>query len=135
MNLRAACRNWVVFAAFAFVAGGSCGAEGDVAPGVSHAETRVVDLRIVARKPEGGARTVRAIRGERIVLQIHSDEGMTVHIHGYDVRHDVTPGSLAKMAFVARWVGRFPVTAHLPGGPPGTPPREATLLYLEVHPQ
>ena len=134
MNLRAACRNWVVFAVFTFAAGAACGAERDVPAGVSHAETRVVDLRIVARKPEGGARTVRAIRGERIVLQIHCDEEMTIHIHGYDARQDVTPGSVAKMAFVARWVGRFPVTAHLPG-PSGAPGREATLLYLEVHPQ
>ena len=135
MNLRAEHRKWVVFALLAFAAGASGGAERDVVPGASNAEARVVDLRIVARKPEGGARTVRAIRGESIILRIHCDEAMTIHVHGYDALQKVMPGSVAKMAFVARWVGRFPVTAHLPDGASGAHGREATLLYLEVHPQ
>jgi len=96
---------------------------------------RVIDLRIVGRKPEGGARTVRAVRGEPLVIRIRSDEKLSVHVHGYDVRADVKPGAAASLALVARHAGRFPVTAHLDDAKPGRHGAEPTLLYLEVHPE
>jgi hypothetical protein len=43
------------------------------------------------------------------------------------------------MTFRARAAGRFPITAHSPGGSATAIPRrethEATLGYLEVHPR
>jgi hypothetical protein len=116
--------------------GANPSAAGETPVGVSKAGTdRIVELRIAARKPEGGARTIGAVRGERIILQIRSDEEMTIHVHGYDIRQKVTPGVAARMALVAGTVGRFPVTAHLPDSVSGAHGREPTLLYLEVHPE
>ena len=136
MILRAARCKWVLASILALAGGTVLSARCETFVGVSEAGTdRVIDLRIAARKPEGGARTVRAVRGERIVLQIGSDEEMTIHVHGYDVRQQVRPRAVATLALVARWVGRFPVTAHLPDAVPGAHARELTLLYLEVLPE
>jgi hypothetical protein len=135
MNLgRAAC-NRCVIAFLLSITGALCvptavSSSGTATPGAG----RVVELRIVARKPEGGARTVRATRGERIVLAVRTDEAMTLHVHGYEVRARVTPGHVARIAVLASAVGRFPVTAHL-DEPGQAHRREPTLLYLEVHPE
>ncbi len=96
---------------------------------------RTIDVRVVARKPEGGARTVRVERGDTIVLRVRSDEKLSVHVHGYDVHADVTPAAPGSVTFVARWVGRFPVAAHLAEAGGGRHGAEPTLLYLEVLPE
>jgi hypothetical protein len=99
------------------------------------ATQRVIEIHIVARKPEGGVRTIQATRGETIVLKIRSDEKLSVHVHGYDVHQEVAPGSVANLSFVARWMGRFPVAAHLTDAGPGRHGAEPMLLYLEVRPE
>lgn len=104
-------------------------------PLAAAAGTRTVALEIVARKPRGGVRTVRIVRGETLTLSIRADESMTVHVHGYDLAQQVTARSEVSMTFVARRVGRFPVSAHLPGAAGGKHAAEPTLLYLEVHPE
>ena len=135
MNLRAACCKHVglsLCAALVGVAGApdAAGASGAPAAGTD----RVVELRIVARKVEGGTRTVQALPGERIVLQVRADEEMTIHVHGYEISQRVSPGATARLVFVAGPIGRFPVTAHLPESG-GAHRREPTLLYIEVHPR
>ena len=136
MILRAARCKWALVSILALSGGAVPCARCEIFLGVSQAGTdRIVELRVAARKPEGGARTIRAVRGERIVLQIRSDEEMTIHVHGYDVQQKVTPGAVARLDLVVRWAGRFPVTAHLLGAVSGTHGRELTLLYLEVHPE
>lgn len=134
MNLLKAPGKWIVFAAFALLPGTPSHALAPSSPGAAP-PGRVIDLRIAARKPEGGVRTVRAARGEPLILRIRSDERLSVHVHGYDVRADVKPGATASLALVARHTGRFPVTAHLDDAKPGRHGAEPTLLYLEVHPE
>ena len=99
------------------------------------AAARTIDVKIVARRPEGGVRTVRVQRGEAIVLRVRSDEALSVHVHGYDVHADVVAGGEASVAFVASWMGRFPVAAHLRATGSGKRAPEPTLLYLEVLPE
>ncbi|MEP7068492.1 MAG: hypothetical protein ABI789_04590 [Usitatibacter sp.] len=136
MNLAAACRNWAPVALVAGIACASGAATGEVPPAVSNNETaRAIELRVVARKPEGGVRTVRAALGESLVLRIRADEEMTIHLHGYDLQQRVVAGREERMPLVARWVGRFPVTAHLHEAKAGKHGAEPTLLYLEVHPE
>ena len=135
MNLCAACCKSAAVSLLVLVAGGAGAAPNEgILPAQAVGE-RIVDIRIAARKPEGGVRTLRARQGERIVLRVHSDEEMTIHVHGYDAEKRAAPGALAEIAFVARWVGRFPVTAHLPPTSSDAHRREPTLLYLEVHPE
>ena len=136
MNYLVAPRNWMFFSALALLAGSQSHALAQSPPAAGPGEAgRVIEMRIVARKPEGGVRTVRALRGDAIVLRIRSDEKLSVHVHGYDVRGDVKPGSVTSLALVARFEGRFPVTAHLADAKSGRHGAEPTLLYLEVHPE
>jgi len=95
---------------------------------------QLVELQLVARKPRGGVRTVRLAKGDRMALSILSDEPITVHVHGYDLKAAVKPGSPASLRLDAQAVGRFPVTAHFDGHS-GRKAAEPTLLYLEVHPR
>ena len=134
MNLLMAPRKWMLLAvALAAGAQSPLSAQSPPAPASPEAG-RVVEIRVVARKPEGGVRTIRARKGETVVLKIRSDEKLEVHVHGYDVHQAVVPGAVASVPIAARWVGRFPVTAHLAQGGSGRH-AEPTLLYLEVHPE
>ena len=136
MNLRTACRNWAMLALLAAIPCAAGDAPGGTKPGVSDAGTgRVIELRILDRKPLGGVRTVRAQQGESIVLRVRCNEQMTIHVHGYDVQHRVTADKAVDVAFTARWVGRFSVTAHPPAAQGTRHPPEHALLYLEVHPE
>jgi hypothetical protein len=110
-------------------------AAGQPPPSAAPEAARAIDVRVVARKPEGGVRTVRVERGDTIVLRVRSDEKLSVHVHGYDVHVDVTPAAPASVTFAARWVGRFPVAAHLAPASAGRHGPEPTLLYLEVLPE
>lgn len=126
-------RNWIACSSLAALLAwpAAMPAQAGPAPGAG----RVVEVRVVARKPQGGAQTVRVARGDRLTLRIQADEKMVVHVHGYDLHADVVPGTAATLPITAQWPGRFPVTAHLPGTKSGHHGTEPTLLYLEVRPE
>jgi hypothetical protein len=134
MNLPMAPRNWIPRSALAMLAAWAALAIAQAAETAAAGKT--IELEVVGGKPAGGARTVQVSVGERIALKVVSDRKLGVHVHGYDAHADLVPGTPATIQFDARWVGRFPVTAHLPGakgsGHHGTEP---TLLYLEVRPK
>ena len=100
------------------------------------AEQRSYDLRIEKRTLAGGAKSLRAVQGERVALRWTSDEPATLHLHGYDVELTVLPGTPGTMAFQAYATGRFPITLHgdRRAGQAGGH-KEKTLVYLEVHPR
>jgi hypothetical protein len=134
MNLLMAPRKWMLLAV-ALAAGVNSPLPAQPPPAAAAPEAgRIVEVRVVARKPEGGVRTVRARKGETLVLKVRSDEKLEVHVHGYDLHQAVVPGAVASLPIAARWVGRFPVTVHLAEGGSGRH-AEPTLLYLEVHPE
>src|SRR5205085_5619525 len=83
------------------------------APLARAAEPQVFELEIADRKPTGGARTVRIVKGERVTLRVRSDEAMILHVHGLDRELAVQPGVEAMFEIHGRMTGRFPVTAHL----------------------
>jgi len=95
------------------------------------------ELRVAGRRPEGGVRTLRLRQGEPALLRCTADEPMTVHVHGYGLELPLRAGVPGTLRVDARFVGRFPVTAHLPpAGKAGSGhSHEPTLLYLEVHPR
>ncbi len=101
---------------------------------------REFDLSIHKRRIEGSSSTIRVQRGETVVLRWRSDEPVSLHVHGYDLRAEVSPAAPATMRFEARVAGRFGITAHEFGdavqhGATSKRHREMTLLYLEVHPE
>ena len=98
------------------------------------------DLRIVERRIEGGASTLRVNRGDTVVLRWRTDEAVSLHVHGYDLKANLSPAAPASMRFEALVAGRFAITAHEFGvvADQSSPPkkhREVTLLYLEVLPK
>ena len=98
---------------------------------------RAIELRIVARRVEGGSDTIRLVRGEKATLRLTSDEPMTIHVHGYDIETPLIPGTTATMAIQAHFAGRFPVTGHIHDSSTSKASaqkhhREPTLFYLEV---
>ncbi len=56
---------------------------------------------------------------------VRSDRADEVHVHGYDLKRRVAPGSPARIAFRARIAGRFDVELE---------ERHVPLARLEVRP-
>ena len=71
----------------------------------------VETIRIVVRggKPVGGIVRPSVKKGEKVRIVVRSDVADEVHLHGYDIARDVTPGSPATIAFTASIPGRFEV--------------------------
>jgi hypothetical protein len=84
-------------------------------------------IRIVVRggRVAGGLRRARLERGERAVLVVRADVSDHVHLHGYDIMRDVSPGRPARLPFRATIPGRFEVELE---------DRKLQIAQLEVRP-
>jgi FtsP/CotA-like multicopper oxidase with cupredoxin domain len=108
-------------------------------PGGAQEPTRSIVLQIIEREVRGSdvdaaapAAVVRVDQGDLVEIRWSSDEGATVHLHGYDIETVVPLEGEAVMRFVARATGRFPIESHSIGAEHHL---EKILLYLEVHPR
>jgi hypothetical protein len=75
-----------------------------------------------------------------VVIRWHSDEAVSLHVHGYDLHENLPAASPRTLRFEATVAGRFPITAHefgaaADGDTRGKKHREGALLYLEVLPE
>jgi FtsP/CotA-like multicopper oxidase with cupredoxin domain len=71
---------------------------------------RTIDLAV-----EDGAMTpdeVEVGEGDRVMLRMTSEEPVEIHLHGYDIEREVTPGEPAKLSFEADLTGRFEIENH-----------------------
>lgn len=93
------------------------------------AESRVIELAIRQGTLPQDQRVIRVRQGDEVTLRWTTDRPLTIHLHGYDIEAELTPGVPTSMRFSARATGRFPIEAH--GSRRG---EEATLGYLEVYP-
>ena len=59
---------------------------------------------------------------------------MSVHLHGYDIEKEITPGAVSEMMFTARATGRFTVEPHLAKEPAGGHAHGDVLVTIEVYP-
>jgi hypothetical protein len=84
-------------------------------------------IRIVVRggRVIGGLRRARLELGERAVLIVRADVSDHVHLHGYDIMRDVSPGRPARLRFRATIPGRFEVELE---------DRRLQIAQLEVRP-
>ena len=96
------------------------------------AEAKRFDLVIVEREIASGAEGLRVNEGDRVELVWRSDEDVTLHLHGYDIKLAVTAGEPAVMQVDAHVSGRFPISSHGYGG--GHDHGARPLAYLEVYP-
>jgi hypothetical protein len=72
------------------------------------ARTRVT-IAVRGGRVIGGIRRVTLPRGRLVELFVTADVADEVHLHGYDVSRDVSPGAPARLRFRATTSGRFEV--------------------------
>jgi hypothetical protein len=73
----------------------------------------------------GGLRRARLDRGDRAVLIVRADVADHIHLHGYDIMRDVSPGRPARLPFRATIPGRFEVELE---------DRRLQIAQIEVRP-
>ena len=88
-------------------------------------DAKVIEVTVVGGMPQGGVRTERVTLNETVILRVTSDVADEVHVHSYDVKADVGPGSPVELRFEATIPGVFEVELEQRG-------RE--ILELEVRP-
>lgn len=98
--------------------------------GPAAAEPRVIELSLRNGQLPEDQRVVRVQQGDDVTLRWTSDRPLMVHLHGYDLERNLSPGAPVLMQFAVRATGRFPIEIH--GSSQGD---ERTVGYLEVHPR
>jgi hypothetical protein len=68
-----------------------------------------VTVRVVVKggKPVGGIQRATVKRGQKVAIIVHSDVADEVHVHGYDLKKDVTAGGTVRIVFPATISGVF----------------------------
>ena len=84
---------------------GPAGSNGSVGPG-----ERAFALSIKDGTMNPGEIEVR--EGDRVTLRLTSDAPTEVHVHGYDLEEEVSPGEAATLSFDADLPGRFEIEDH-----------------------
>ncbi len=91
-----------------------------------------IDVQIEHRKVVGDP-VIRLTEEQEVRIVWTTDEVAELHIHGYDIRIDISPDAPAETSFTAHATGRFAVTSHGFGSDHGH--GHETLLYIEVYPK
>ena len=91
-----------------------------------------IEIRIENRKVVGD-QVIRLTQGQRVEIVWITDEAAELHMHGYDIRVEISPDAPAEMSFTAHATGRFAVTSHGFGSEHGH--GHETLAYIEIHPK
>jgi cytoskeletal protein RodZ len=66
-------------------------------------------ITVVNGQPQGGVKTVSFKKDDQVVLKVQSDVADEIHVHGYDLKKDVTKGGSVTFNFKATIEGRFEV--------------------------
>ena len=60
-------------------------------------------------KPVGGIKKIEVKKGDAVKLVVKSDTADEIHLHGYDLKKDVTAGGTARFNFKATIDGNFEI--------------------------
>jgi hypothetical protein len=104
---------------------GSATTPGTATPAEPLTKPAVPVIRLRGGSPVGGVRHLTVTKGRRIRFDVVSDAPGEVHLHGYDVERELTPGRRARFDLPATLEGRFEVELH------GT---DAQVARLDVTP-
>lgn len=58
---------------------------------------------------------IRVGQNDTVTLKVESDQPGALHLHGYDLDHEVKSGGATDLVFVADATGRFRIAFHLAG--------------------
>jgi hypothetical protein len=67
----------------------------------------VVEIAVAGGQVTGGVQRVDVALGDVVTIRITSDVAEELHVHGYDLKHDLTPGSTVELTFTADIPGVF----------------------------
>jgi hypothetical protein len=70
---------------------------------------QVVHVTVTNGLPAGGIVRASVNQGDRVVIVVDSDVSDEVHVHGYDVKKDVTAGGSVRIPLDATIPGRFEI--------------------------
>jgi hypothetical protein len=87
------------------------------------AQGRRIEVAVTGGQVTGDTGRVVVTAHEQVTLVITSDVADEVHVHGYDLTTELTPGEPAELSFAATVPGVFEVELHEAG---------AVLLSLQV---
>jgi FtsP/CotA-like multicopper oxidase with cupredoxin domain len=82
---------------------------GSTSTTTSPAEPAVQTIRVVNGQPDGGIKTISYKKGDQVRLKVQSDTADEIHVHGYDLKKDVSAGGNVQFAFKASIEGRFEI--------------------------
>jgi FtsP/CotA-like multicopper oxidase with cupredoxin domain len=82
---------------------------GDAATTTAGFAGQLVQVRVAGGKVETAQRRVRVSRGDRVRIQVQSDQADEVHVHGFDLSEEVGPGKPATVEFTADLPGVWEV--------------------------
>ena len=77
----------------------------------------VVEVTYAGGEVTGADARVPVKLGEQVVLRFTSDVVEEIHVHGYDLYVDLTPGKTEEITFTADIPGSFEVELHEAGRP------------------
>jgi hypothetical protein len=69
----------------------------------------IANVRVKDGKPVGGIQDLEFAKGDTVQFAVTSDVADEVHVHGYDLMKDVTPGHPVKFKFAGKIDGEFEV--------------------------
>jgi len=72
----------------------------------------VFELVVRGGKPVSGPLVLQVHEGEQVVLNIRSDSGDELHLHGYDLHARIAPDQTTSLQFTANRTGRFGLELH-----------------------
>ena len=69
-------------------------------------------IEIAGNQVQGGPRTIKVSTGDAVRIVVAADKPNTLHLHGYDIEKEATPGKPARFAFTAELEGVFDIESH-----------------------
>ena len=84
-----------------------------VACGGADPQEREIAVKLTAGQLEPG--TIKVGQNDTVTLKIESDRPGSVHLHGYDLEHDVASGDITNFVLLADASGRFRIAFHAAG--------------------
>jgi hypothetical protein len=85
------------------------------APTPAPASGQRIEVTVTGGQAAGDTGRVPVAAGEQVTLVVTSDAADEVHVHGYDLSADLTPGTPAEISFAADLPGVFEVELHEAG--------------------
>jgi hypothetical protein len=86
----------------------------------------VFDVVIANGKRTVGPGVFKVHEGDEVTINVTSDKADKLHLHGYDLHGDLTPGKTVTLKFTAKLTGRFPLELHH---------SDLEIAALEVYPR